>query len=288
MGLIYTIGRSPGNYRLFDESALWCVEVIRGLRSLGLTVAEIREVARVYLEQADEPVGPHLAERLSAARTRIDTRIGELQELRRRIDGFEAAHRPELGGQDDADFRAADRGLMPERLTLPPGADSRVLRLLAEAIMKQGIDRDQLTIHADRGTSMASKPVALLLSDLGVTKTHSRPHCSNDNPFSEAQFKTLKYRPDFPDRFGSEQDARAFCQRFFCWYNDDHRHSGIGFHTPADVHYRRAEDVRAQRAHVLTAAYAAHPERFVRMLPAPPALPEAAWINRPTEEVMSA
>lgn len=154
--------------------------------------------------------------------------------------------------------------------------------------MKQGIDRDQLTIHADRGTSMASKPVALLLSDLGVTKTHSRPHCSNDNPFSEAQFKTLKYRPDFPDRFGSEQDARAFCQRFFRWYNDDHRHSGIGFHTPADVHYRRAEDVRAQRAHVLTAAYAAHPERFVRMLPAPPALPEAAWINRPTEEVMSA
>ena len=159
-------------------------------------------------------------------------------------------------------------------------------RLLADSIRKQGVDRDQLIIHADRGSSMASKPVALLLADLGVTKTHSRPHCPHDNPFSEAQFKTLKYRPEFPDRFGSPEDAHAFCQRFFPWYNDDHRHSGIGLHTPADVHYGRAEIVRAQRADVLTAAYATHPERFVRKPPQPPQLPGPAWINRP-EEVMS-
>jgi putative transposase len=109
-------------------------------------------------------------------------------------------------------------------------------RLIAEAVRKQNVDRGQLTLHADRGSSMASKPVAFLLADLGVTKSHSRPHCSNDNPFSEAQFKTLKYRPDFPERFGSIEDARVFCDRFFGWYGHEHRHSGIGLHTPADVH----------------------------------------------------
>jgi putative transposase len=154
-------------------------------------------------------------------------------------------------------------------------------RLLAQTIAKHHIARDQLTIHADRGTSMASKPVALLLADLGVTKSHSRPHCSNDNPFSEAGFKTLKYRPDFPDQFGSIQHARAFCQVFFGWYNHDHRHSGIGLHTPADVHYGRADGIRTARAEVLTDAYALHPERFVRKHPRPPALPGAVWINRP-------
>jgi putative transposase len=157
-------------------------------------------------------------------------------------------------------------------------------RLLADSIRKQGVERDQLVIHADRGPSMSSKPVALLLSDLGVTKSHSRPHCSNDNPYSEAQFKTLKYRPEFPDRFGSPQDARAFCRRFFGWYNDDHRHSGIGYHTPTDVHYGRAGQVRDARAVVLTAAHAAHPERFVRRPPQPPQLPRPAWINRPTPD----
>lgn len=159
-------------------------------------------------------------------------------------------------------------------------------RLLADSIGKQGVDRDQLTIHADRGSSMASKPVAFLLADLGVTKTHSRPRCPNDNPFSEAQFKTLKYMPEFPERFGSQEDARRFCRWFFPWYNDDHRHSGLGYHTPADVHYGRAEIVRAGRVDVLAAAYAAHPERFVRKPPEPPKLPGPAWINRPAEEVM--
>lgn len=160
-------------------------------------------------------------------------------------------------------------------------------RLLADTIAKQAVAREQLTIHADRGASMASKPVGFLLADLGVTKSHSRPHCSNDNPYSEAQFKTLKYRPEFPDRFGCYEDALSFCRRFFAWYNDEHRHSGIGLHTPADVHYGRAEQVRAERAVVLEAAYAAHPERFVRKPPAPPKLPTVAWINQPTEEAVS-
>jgi putative transposase len=160
-------------------------------------------------------------------------------------------------------------------------------RLLADTIAKQAVAGQQLTIHADRGASMASRPVAFLLADLGVTKSHSRPHCSNDNPYSEAQFKTLKYRPEFPDRFGSYEDALSFCRRFFGWYNDEHRHSGIGFHTPADVHYGRAEQVRAERAVVLEAAYATHPERFVRKPPAPPKLPTVAWINQPTEEAVS-
>jgi putative transposase len=158
---------------------------------------------------------------------------------------------------------------------------------LADTIAKQAVTREQLTVHADRGSSMASKPVAFLLADLGVTKSHSRPHCSNDNPYSEAQFKTLKYRPEFPDRFGSYEDALGFCRRFFAWYNDEHRHSGIGFHTPADVHYGRAEQVWAERARVLEVAYAAHPERFVRKPPAPPKLPTTAWINQPKEETPS-
>jgi putative transposase len=157
-------------------------------------------------------------------------------------------------------------------------------RLLGDTIVKQTIDPGQLVIHADRGSSMASKPVALLLADLGVTKSHSRAHCSNDNPYSEAHFKTLKYRPEFPERFGSIEDARDFCRSFFSWYNDEHRHSGIGYHTPADVHHGRAGRIREERAGVLNAAYHAHPERFVRKPPRPPQLPVAVWINRPLEE----
>jgi putative transposase len=156
-------------------------------------------------------------------------------------------------------------------------------RLLADTIRHQGVDAGQLTVHADRGTSMTAKPVALLLADLGVTKSHSRPHVSNDNPYSEAQFKTLKHHPSFPDRFGSIQDARSFSQTFFGWYNHEHRHSGIALLTPADVHFGRAEQVTSARATVLDGAYAAHPERFVRMPPIPPRLPEAVWINKPLD-----
>lgn len=154
-------------------------------------------------------------------------------------------------------------------------------RLIAETCRKQNIAPHQLNIHADRGTSMTSKPVALLLADLGVTKTHSRPHVSDDNPFSESQFKTLKYRPEFPDRFGSIQDARSFCQVFFPWYNAQHHHSGIGLLTPEVLHYGRADDVISQRQVVLTAAFQRNPERFVRAHPKPPAKPTAVWINPP-------
>jgi putative transposase len=154
-------------------------------------------------------------------------------------------------------------------------------KLIEETSEKQIILPDQLTIHADRGSSMRSKPVAFLLADLSITKTHSRPYTSNDNPYSESQFRTLKYRPEFPDRFGSLQDARAFCHTFFAWYNQDHRHSGIGMMSPAMVHHGVAPEVRENRQLILDAAYAAHPDRFVRRPPVPLPLPKEVWINKP-------
>jgi len=142
-------------------------------------------------------------------------------------------------------------------------------RLIQETCEKQKIEPGQLSLHADRGSAMRSKPVALLLADLSVTKTHSRPYTSNDNPYSESQFRTMKYRPEFPERFGCIQDSRAFCQTFFPWYNDEHRHSGIGMMTPAMVHYGLAATVRENRQITLDTAYAAHPERFVRRVADP-------------------
>ena len=162
---------------------------------------------------------------------------------------------------------------------------------LAKALIEQATEQQQiaagvLTVHADRGGSMRRKPVAFLLADLGVTKTHSRPYTSTDNPYSEAHFKTLKYRPEFPDRFDDIEQARDFCRGFFDWYNHQHRHSGIGLMTPAAVHYGQAKELRAARTHVLEDAYARNPERFVRRPPVPPELPTAAWINKPdTKEV---
>ena len=153
--------------------------------------------------------------------------------------------------------------------------------LIEESCSRQGIKPNELTLHADRGSAMISKSVAFLLADLGVTKSHSRPYVSNDNPFSEAQFKTMKYRPEFPDRFGSLEDARSFCADFFVWYNTEHRHSGIGLLTPHDVHYGLAEQRVAARGEVLSAAFAAHPERFVTGAPRPQAPPTAVWINPP-------
>ena len=153
---------------------------------------------------------------------------------------------------------------------------------IAATIQAQGITADVLTIHADRGTSMTSKPVAVLLAELGVARTHSRPHVSNDNPYSEAAFKTLKYCPAFPDRFGSIEDARAFCVEFFEYYNHHHRHSGIALHTPASMHFGTATDVQAARTQVLAAAYATNPRRFCNRRPAPPKMPTMAWINKPT------
>jgi putative transposase len=157
-------------------------------------------------------------------------------------------------------------------------------RLIAYTAQKQDIPIGQLTIHADRGSSMTSKSVALLLADLGVNKTHSRPHVSNDNPFSESHFKTLKYQPDFPDRFASIEEARRFCREFFTWYNTQHHHSGIGLLTPETVHYGRAYEVIAARQQVLDLAAVQHPERFVHRPPTPPALPQAVWINPPRLE----
>ena len=143
-------------------------------------------------------------------------------------------------------------------------------RLINETCSKQGIVSGQLTLHADRGTSMKSKPLAMLLSDLGVTKTHSRPHVSNDNPYSESQFKTLKYRPEFPKRFGSIQHARDVCRDLFGWYNTEHYHSGIGLLTPESVHYGRAATIVEGRKQVLLDFFGAHPERFVKGTPKPP------------------
>jgi putative transposase len=153
---------------------------------------------------------------------------------------------------------------------------------IAEAVRTQQVRPDQLSIHADRGTSMTSKPVAALLAELGVARSHSRPHVSNDNPYSEAAFKTLKYCPAFPARFGSIEDARAFCAQFFAYYNHHHRHSGIALHTPASVHYGTAETVQAARTDTLHAAYRANPRRFCGRRPRLPKLPTVAWINKPT------
>jgi len=158
---------------------------------------------------------------------------------------------------------------------------------IAQTCRKQNIEPGQLTIHADRGSAMTSKPVAFLLADMGVTKTHSRPHVSNDNPYSEAQFKTLKYRPDFPGRFGSIQDARVFCQAFFTWYNHQHRHSGIAMMTPESVHCGRTDQIVAVRQRTLTDAYNRNPERFVRKQPVHEPMPKAAWINPPPQSKQS-
>jgi len=160
---------------------------------------------------------------------------------------------------------------------------------LAKALIEQATEQQQitpeiLTLHADRGAPQRAKPVAFLLADLGVTKTHSRPYTSSDNPYSESNFKTLKYRPEFPARFDSIEQAREHCRAFVDWYNHHHRHSGIGLMTPAAVHYGQAQQLHAARGHVLDAAFAAHPERFVRKPPVPPKLATAAWINKPKSE----
>lgn len=155
-------------------------------------------------------------------------------------------------------------------------------KLIEQSCEKQMIQKDQLCIHSDRGTSMTSKTVALLLADLSVTKSLSRPHVSNDNPYSESHFKTMKYRPEFPERFGCIEDSRSFSQGFFNWYNTEHYHSGIGFLTPEDVHYGRAELIVKNRQTVLDAAFIKHPHRFKGILPKSLPLPNAVWINKPT------
>jgi putative transposase len=169
-------------------------------------------------------------------------------------------------------------------LVAPSESGELAKELIADAVARHQVPPGQLTVHADRGSSMTSNPVVELLAFLGIGRTHSRPHVSNDNPFSESQFKTLKYCPAFPERFGCIEDARAFSETFFTYYNHEHRHSGIGYHTPASVHYGTATEVRAQRQTTLDDAYAANPARFRHRRPEPPKLPTVAWINEPTED----
>jgi transposase InsO family protein len=161
--------------------------------------------------------------------------------------------------------------------------------LFIDAVDKHAVPRDQLTLHADRGGPMKAKTTALMLVDLGVLKSHSRPHTSNDNPFSEAHFKTLKYQPEFPRNFATIEQARAFCRRFFAWYNQDHHHAGIGLMTPDQIHFGQAETVYAARQATLDLAFLTTPERFVRKPPKPPQIPTAVWINppKPTEETQA-
>jgi putative transposase len=168
-------------------------------------------------------------------------------------------------------------------LVAPNESATLAEQLIAEAIYRNGVQDGQLTLHADRGSSMTSRTVSQLLADLGVLQSHSRPHQSNDNPYSESQFKTLKYSPTFPKRFANIASARRFCDEFMTHYNHEHRHSGIGLHTPADVHFGQAEVVREKRQGVLDDAYATMPGRF-RKPPQAPRIPDAFWINRPEEE----
>ena len=155
--------------------------------------------------------------------------------------------------------------------------------LFDDAVVKHDVAPGQLTLHADRGGPMKAKATALLLADLGVTKSHSRPYTSNDNPFSESHFKTLKYQPQFPQRFGCIEDAKTFCRSFFDWYNQDHHHAGIGLMTPDQVHYGQVDEVYAARQQILDRAFQSKPERFVKKLLEPPLKPTAAWINPPTQ-----
>ena len=156
--------------------------------------------------------------------------------------------------------------------------------LFLDAVEKHAVPPGQLTLHADRGPTMKAKATAFLLADLGVTKSHSRPYTSNDNPFSESLFKTCKYQPQFPERFGSIQDAKAFCRSFFDWYNGEHHHLGIGLMTPNQVHYGLAHHVYAERQKALDQAYNANPNLFVKMKPTPPPMPTAVWINPPNSK----
>lgn len=251
-----------------------------------------REISATLLDEGQYLCSPRTMYRLLAAADEVKERRNQLRHV---------APRPELlaTGPNEVWSWAITKLLGPVKWTYyyvildifsryavgwmvaHAGSARRAERLIAATCATQGVQPGHLTIHADRGTAMTSKTVALLWADLGVTRTHSRPHVSNDNPFSEAQVKTLKSRPEFPERFGSLADARAFCHPFFTWYNTEPRHGGIGWLTPAMVHCGQVEAVGTARRQVLPAAYAAHPERFVRRPPAPPTVPVAVWINPP-------
>ena len=291
------------------------VRAPRGAPPNALSVAEREQVLEVLRapEHCDLAVAQVWARELDAGRYycsissmyRVLRAHGEVRERRAQAT-HPAKVKPELVAQrpnqvwswDITKLRGPHRGIYYDLYvildifsryvvgwTLAPSESGELAKdLITDCLTRQQITPDTLTIHADRGTSMTSKPVSQLLVDLGVIRSHSRPHVSNDNPYSEAAFKTLKYCPAFPDRFGSIADARAFAVSFFSYYNHEHRHSGIGLHTPASVHYGTAVEIRAQRTATLHAAYAANPTRFTRA-PVPPKLPTIAWINEPLEEI---
>jgi len=260
-----------------------------------------RAPAQVWATLLDE--GTYLAS--EATMYRILAEQGEVRERRR-----QATHPPrtvselvangpcEVWSYDATALHGPHRGIWyrlfmmldlfsrfcPGWMIVPDERADAVRDWIAAVVATHGpADPGRLVIHADRGSAMTSKPVSELLADLRIGRTHSRPHVSNDNPYSEAAFKTLKYAPDFPASFGSIEDARAFVGPFLDFYNHEHRHSGIGYHTPASVHFGTAHRIRAGRARVLDAAHAAHPERFVNKRPEPPRLPGPAWINQPKE-----
>jgi putative transposase len=261
-------------------------------------------VAQVYAETLDE--GTYLCSQSTMLRI---LRANRATKDRRRQRTHPAKKRPELlatkpneiWSWDITKLHGPSRGLFYDLYcnldifsryvvgwTVAAREDAELAKeFLEDAILTQGISRDTLTIHADRGGSMRSKPVSQLMLDLGVTRSHSRPHVSNDNPFSEAAFKTLKYCPSFPERFGCIEDARAFCDEFFNYYNHVHRHSGIGLHTPASVHYGTHVEIREQRQATLSAAFEANPIRFRRRVPQAPKIPEFVWINPPIKEVLA-
>ena len=283
---------SPPN-KLSDEEMGQVLDVLRSSRFVDLSPAQ---VFHILLDE-----GTYLAS--VSTFYRLLRSAGEVRERRR-----QATHpprvRPELVARrplvvwswDITKLKGPKRGEYYDLYVVldifsryvvawcvaPTESGELAKELIGDAVARQQVPPGQLTVHADRGSSMTSNPVVELLAFLGIGRTHSRPHVSNDNPYSEAQFKTLKYCPAFPERFGSIQDARGFCERFFAYYNHEHRHSGIGYHTPASVHYGTATEVRAQRQVTLDAAYAANPARFRHRRPEPPKVPTIAWINEPS------
>jgi putative transposase len=285
---------APPN-KLTDEEAAQVLAVLRSPRFVDLSPAQ---VFHILLDE-----GTYLAS--VSTYYRLLRGAGEVRERRR-----QATHpprvRPELVARrplvvwswDITKLKGPQRGEYYDLYVVldifsryvvawcvaPSESGELAKELIADAVARHAVPPGQLTVHADRGSSMTSNPVVELLAFLGIARTHSRPHVSNDNPFSEAQFKTLKYCPAFPERFGCIADARAFCETFFTYYNHEHRHSGIGYHTPASVHYDTANEVRAQRQVTLDAAYTANPARFRHRRPQPPELPTVAWINEPTED----
>ncbi len=284
---------APPN-KLSDEEAAEILEVLRSPRFVDLSPAQ---VFHILLDE-----GRYLAS--VSTYYRLLRANGEIRERRR-----QATHpprvRPELVARaplvvwswDITKLKGPKRGEYYDLYVVldifsryvvawcvaPSESGELAKELIADAVARHQVPPGQLSVHADRGSSMTSNPVVELLAFLGIGRSHSRPHVSNDNPFSESQFKTLKYCPTFPERFGSIQDARRFCETFFVSYNHEHRHSGIAFHTPASVHYGTAAEVQTKRVETLDAAYAANPTRFRHRRPEPPELPTVAWINEPIE-----